>query len=285
MEAIQMPSSQEPSIPSSSSPSYPSQSLLEVRDVQKIINVIGRLGRTRDIVRAVDGVTFSVKRGQSFGIVGETGSGKSTLARMITKLIEPTGGEILYDGKSISNIRGRDLVAYRRRVQMIFQNPYGSLDPRQRVGDCLREPIVTNKVIDSPKISDRVSELLELVGLSPDQRDRYPHELSGGQRQRLATARALSLNPETLLLDEPTSSLDVSIQAQMLTLLRNLRERLNLTYVFISHNLSVIWYMCDVIAVMQQGKIVEQGTRDEIFERPKNEYTKTLINSIPSIMR
>jgi ABC-type oligopeptide transport system ATPase subunit len=277
MEAIEMTSSQD--LPASSS------SLLEVRDVHKFITVVGHLGRTKDLVKAVDGVTFSVKRGQSFGIVGETGSGKSTLAKLITKLIEPTSGEILYDGRSISNMRGKDLITYRRRIQMVFQNPYGSLDPRQRVGDSLREPIATNKTIEPTKIGDRVSELLELVGLSPDQRDRYPHELSGGQRQRLATARALCVNPETLVLDEPTSSLDASIQAQMLTLLRDLRERLNLTYVFISHNLSVIWYMCDSIAVMQQGRIVERGTREEIFERPQEDYTKALIKSIPSITR
>jgi ABC-type oligopeptide transport system ATPase subunit len=257
--------------------------LLDVRDVQKIIHVVGRMGRTREIVRAVDGVSFSVRRGESFGVVGETGSGKSTLARLITKLTEPTSGEIFYDNKSISELKGKNLEAYRRKVQMIFQNPYGSLNPRQRVGDALREPIALNKVVPRPGIDSRVSELLELVGLSEDQKNRYPHELSGGQRQRLATARALSLNPETIVLDEPTAFLDVSIQAQMLTLLKDLRERFSLTYIFISHNLSVIWYMCDRIAVMQQGKIVEQGTRDEIFERPREDYTKALIKSIPSI--
>jgi ABC-type oligopeptide transport system ATPase subunit len=272
-----VPSDPEPS------PSSSSRILLEVKDVQKIIHAVGHMGRTREIVRAVDGVTFSVRRGESFGVVGETGSGKSTLARMITKLTEPTSGEIFYDGRSISGLKGKDLAAYRRKVQMIFQNPYGSLNPRQRVGDALYEPIALNKVVDRPGIDNRVSELLELVGLSEDQKSRYPHELSGGQRQRLATARALSLNPETIVLDEPTAFLDVSIQAQMLTLLKELRERLSLTYVFISHNLSVIWYMCDNIAVMQQGKIVEQGTRDDIFERPREDYTKALIKSIPSI--
>jgi ABC-type oligopeptide transport system ATPase subunit len=279
MGVIQMPSDPDPSQSSSGS----SRILLEVKDVQKVIQAVGHMGRTREIVRAVDGVTFSVRRGESFGVVGETGSGKSTLARMITKLTEPTSGEIFYDGGSISKLKGKDLAAYRRKVQMIFQNPYGSLNPRQRVGDALYEPISLNKVVDRPGIDNRVSELLELVGLSEDQKNRYPHELSGGQRQRLATARALSLNPETIVLDEPTAFLDVSIQAQMLTLLKELRERLSLTYVFISHNLSVIWYMCDNIAVMQQGKIVEQGTRDEIFERPREDYTKALIKSIPSI--
>jgi len=265
--------------------SSPSSCILEVKDVHKYMTVAAHMGRAKELVKAVDGVTFSVSRGQSFGVVGETGSGKSTLARLITKLIEPTSGEILYNGRSISDMRGNDLATYRRSVQMVFQDPYSSLDPRQRVGDAISEPIAVNKIIETPQIAKRVAELFQLVGLSPDQRDRFPHELSGGQRQRLATARALSVKPELLVLDEPTSSLDVSIQAQMLTLLRDLREQLNLTYIFISHNLSVIWYMCDRIVVMQQGKIVEQGTRDEIFERPQKEYTKTLINSIPPIMR
>lgn len=257
--------------------------LLEVIGVEKYINVMGPLGKTKDIVKAVDGVSFTVRRGESFGIVGETGSGKSTLARLITKLIEPTKGEICYDGKSILKLRGEDLRKYRRKVQLVFQNPYGSLDPRQKIESCIKEPLLVNKIRQGGEIKPRVLELLTLVGLGEQHMERYPHELSGGQRQRLAVARALALEPETIILDEPTSFLDVSIQAQILELLNDLRKRLNLTYLFISHNLSVIWYMCENVTVMQSGKIIESGNRGDIFDNPRYEYTKSLIKSIPKI--
>ena len=259
--------------------------LLELRDVRKFIEVTSRMGTAKEVVKAVDGVSLTVRRSSVFGVVGETGSGKTTLARLVSRLAEPTSGDILYDGTSISRLKGSELKAYHRKVQMVFQNPYGSLDPRQSVGSALREPILANRVTDRHKAEERVSELLEMVGLGEEHRTRYPHELSGGQRQRLAVARALSVNPETLLLDEPTSFLDVSIQSQILGLLKELQGRLKLTYIFISHNLSVVWYMCSEIAVMQNGKIVELGARDQIFNRPQHEYTKALIDSIPRITR
>ena len=258
--------------------------LLQIRQIKKYIDQTDALGTKRDVVRALDGVSFSVKRGEAFGVVGETGSGKSTLARLITRLIDPTSGDILYNGKSIIGLKGKNLKEYRKKVQMVFQNPYGSLDPRQKVGDSLKEAMYANNTCEKSELEKRTIELLTLVGLNSEHANRYPHELSGGQRQRLAISRALCLEPEMIVLDEPTSFLDVSIQAQILELLNDLRVKLNLTYIFISHNLSVIWYMCGNVVVMQSGKIVESGDRDRIFRNPQNEYTKELIQSIPTAL-
>ncbi len=253
---------------------------LVLRDVVKEYSEWGRRGRVRGTVRAVDGVSLEVKRGHALGIVGESGSGKSTLARMIVGLLEPTAGEILIDGRPLQALPRRDLF---RRVQMVFQDPFGSLNPRKTVRQILDAPLAALGRMGAGERADRVAELMQLVRLRPEFVDRYPHEFSGGQCQRIGVARALAVSPDIIVLDEPVSALDVSVQAQVLTLLLDLQERLGLTYVFISHDLAVVEVVADRVAVMKSGKIVELADAEQIFAAPRHEYTRELIASIPGV--
>ncbi|MFN3697457.1 MAG: ABC transporter ATP-binding protein [Pseudobdellovibrio sp.] len=234
-------------------------------------------------VKAVDDVSLTVKKGETLGLVGESGCGKSTLGRTLIRLYEPTAGEITFEGQNFLTSRGHDLRKHRKDIQMIFQDPYASLDPRMTIGQIIEQPFVIHNILKPEEREAKVKELLQLVGLRPSHINRYPHEFSGGQRQRISIARAIALNPKLIICDEPVSALDVSIQAQILNLLKDLQEKLGLTYIFISHDLSVIEHICDRIAVMYLGKIVEIGTREEIFNHPQHPYTQALLGSIPSI--
>lgn len=257
--------------------------LLEVKDIYKWFEIRGGiLSKTVGYVKAVDGVSFKVKRGETLGLVGESGSGKTTVGRVILRLIDATKGEIILDGKEIGKLKGRKLRSIRSKMQMVFQDPYASLDIRQQVRSIIEEPMKIHHVTKSRKEADEAAEsLLSRVGLNPDHLFRFPHEFSGGQRQRIAVARALAVNPEFLLLDEPTSSLDVSVQAQILNLLKAIQKEFNLTYLFISHNLSVIKHMCDRVAVMYLGRILEIAEADELFANPRHPYTYALLSAIP----
>jgi oligopeptide transport system ATP-binding protein len=257
--------------------------LLQTEDLFKWFPVKGGiLGRTVAKVRAVDGVSLKVKRGETLGIVGESGCGKTTLSRTVLRLVEPSSGKIIFDGTDISSLRGRKLKPFRRRMQMVFQDPYASLDPRQNVRSALMEPLKIHGLGASPGDRRRtVEKLIETVGLNPDHLSRFPHEFSGGQRQRIAVARALTVNPEFLLLDEPTSSLDVSVQAQILNLLKQLQSEFSLTYMFVSHNLAVVRQMCHRTAVMYLGRVVELAPTELLFSNPKHPYTKALLSSVP----
>ncbi len=236
----------------------------------------------RRTLRAVDGVSFSIPRGTTLSLVGESGCGKSTVARMAVGLHEPSGGEIRFEGQSLSAARAQ--AALRRRMNMIFQDPYASLNPRWRVREIVAEPIRAFGILTSAQaIRDRVAALLTQVGLSPADGEKFPHEFSGGQRQRISIARALSSEPEFLVCDEPTSALDVSVQAQILNLMKDLQQRLNLTYLFISHNLAVVRHMSDQLGVMYLGRIVEIGPGETIFRRPRHPYTRMLLDAIPDL--
>lgn len=256
--------------------------LLEVKNIKKYFPLKrGFLKAGKGHIRAVDGVSFFIKGGDSFGLVGESGSGKTTVARAILLLIEPTEGEILWDGKDICKFPESEMKEIRRDMQMIFQDPHSSLNPRKTVFKGIAEPLVIHQNTRGRELRERVEELLEIVGLKQEHMFRYPHELSGGQKQRVGIARALSLNPRLLILDEPTSALDVSVQAQMLNFLESLQKRMNLTYLFISHNLAVIRYTCATVAVMYLGKIIETGGTECLFSSPKHPYTKALVSAIP----
>ncbi len=235
------------------------------------------------IVRAVDGVSFGIPAGRTFGLVGESGCGKSTTARMLIKLYTPTAGQILFNGEDITRAKGEALKQVRRNIQMVFQDPYASLHPRMTVAATVTDPMRIYKTGTEQAMNKRLNELMELVGLDPRFTKRYPHEFSGGQRQRIGIARALALNPQLVILDEPVSALDVSVQSQILNLMKSLQKELNLTYLFISHNLGVIDYMCDDIAVMYLGHIVEQASRQELFGAPRHPYTLALLNAVPEI--
>ncbi len=241
----------------------------------------GGLFGTARTIHAVKGVSLSVEKGKTLAVVGESGCGKSTLARMITMIDEPTSGELIIDGATVDIARHGLTPELRQKVQIVFQNPYGSLNPRQKIGDVLAEPLVINTNVPSAERRDRAMQMLLKVGLRPEHFNRYPHMFSGGQRQRIAIARALMLNPRLLVLDEPVSALDLSVQAQVLNLLADLQDEFGLTYVFISHDLSVVRYIADDVMVMYFGEAVEYGSRDEVFTDPKHSYTKTLFAATP----
>ena len=245
----------------------------------------GVFNRVYDHVKAVDDVTFDVYPGETLGLVGESGCGKTTLGRSILRLVEPSEGKIIFEGKDVMLLKSNDLREYRKRAQIVFQDPYSSLNPKMRIGDAIAEPMMVHGIEpDAKKRRDKVCELLTEVGLQPEHYQRYPHEFSGGQRQRICIARALAVRPKLIICDESVSALDVSVQAQVLNLLNRLKKDFGFTYVFISHDLSVVRFMSDRILVMYNGKPVELGDADEIFNNPKNDYTKKLINAIPSVI-
>jgi oligopeptide transport system ATP-binding protein len=235
----------------------------------------------RATIKAVDGVDFDIRRGETLGLVGESGCGKSTVARSVLLLHRPTAGEVIFEGRDLCQISAQDLRAVRPHAQIIFQDPYASLDPRRSIGFTIGEPLLLTGMKDDRERRERVAELLQLVGMNPAYENRYPHELSGGQRQRVGVARALATDPSFVVADEPISSLDVSIQAQVINLLRNLRERLNLTYLFISHDLRVVRYVSDDVAVMYLGCIVEIAPTGVLFEQPLHPYTQALLSAVP----
>jgi len=256
--------------------------LLSVEDLQTHFPVKrGLLQRTVDYVRAVDGVSFDLQPGETLGLVGESGCGKTTVGRTLLRLVGATGGRVVYGGRDVFDFNTEQLRAWRREVQIIFQDPGGSLNPRMRVGSLVGEPLVVHGLASGDELRVRVEELLERCGLWKQAADRYPHEFSGGQRQRIGIARALALQPRLIVCDEPTSALDVSIQSQILNLLADLQEEFGLSYLFISHDMAVVHHVCDRIAVMYNGRIVEMGERDRIIHEPSHEYTQALLSAVP----
>jgi oligopeptide/dipeptide ABC transporter ATP-binding protein len=252
------------------------QPLVEIKDLKKHFPV-----PHKQVVRAVDGVSFTINRGETLGLVGESGCGKTTVGRCILRLIEPTSGEIRFDGRDLLKIDRGEMRAIRRRMQIIFQDPYSSLNPRMKVGSIISEPLEIHRVGDRRERKDRVAELLQVVGLDPDYANRYPHQFSGGQRQRIGIARALALNPDFIVADEPVSALDVSVQAQVVNLMQDLQERFGLTYLFISHGLAVVKHISTRVGVMYLGKLVELAPAQEIYANPLHPYTQALLRAIP----
>jgi oligopeptide/dipeptide ABC transporter ATP-binding protein len=256
--------------------------LLDVEDLKKHYPVRGGVfGGTIGQIRAVDGVSFSVRQGETMGLVGESGCGKSTLGRTVMRLEEPTAGRVTFEGRDLARARRNELFGLRRDIQMIFQDPYSSLNPRMSVGEIVREPLVVHRIGTKAEQLDTVRALFETVGLSADMLDRYPHEFSGGQRQRIGVARALALDPRLVIADEPVSALDVSVQSQVLNLMVRLQRERGLTYIFISHDLSVVEHVSDTVAIMYLGRIVEKGPVGRIFDAPAHPYTRALLAAIP----
>lgn len=255
--------------------------VLEAKDIVRDYHLPGGMFKKAKTVHAVKGVSFKVEEGKTLAIVGESGCGKSTLARIVTMIDPATRGELLIDGKKVDIAAGDLTAEMRRKVQIVFQNPYGSLNPRKKIGDILMEPLIINTKTPAAERHDLAMAMLKKVGLQEIHFNRYPHMFSGGQRQRIAIARALMLKPRLLVLDEPVSALDLSVQAQVLNLLADLQEELNLTYVFISHDLSVVRYVADDVMVMYFGEAVEYGSRDQVFNDPQHSYTKTLFAATP----
>jgi oligopeptide transport system ATP-binding protein len=266
-----------------SSHGHSSGALLQVRNLVKQFPIKKGLifERTVDHVNAVADVSFEIERGETLGLVGESGSGKSTTGYCVLQVLKPTSGSVVFDGIELTELSGERLRKMRRRMQLIFQDPHASLDPRMTVGDTVEEPLVIHRVGSRGERRARVRELLDVVGFDPSFTNRYPHEFSGGQRQRIGIARALALSPDLLVLDEPVSALDVSIQAQILNLLKDLQQEFGLTFLFIAHDLAVVRAMSDRIAVMNLGKIVEQGRAEEIYANPKDTYTQELLQAVP----
>jgi oligopeptide transport system ATP-binding protein len=269
-------------VPPNTSTSSSQSPLLSVRDLSTHFPVKrGIFQRTVDHVRAVDGVSFDLAPGETLGLVGESGCGKTTVGRTVLRLIPATSGEVIFDGKPVFQQSAVDLRALRREMQIIFQDPGGSLNPRMRVGRLVGEPLMVHGLATGDELQYRVEQLLERCGLWKQAADRYPHEFSGGQRQRIGIARALAVEPRLIVCDEPTSALDVSIQSQILNLLDDLQDEFGLSYLFISHDMAVVHHVCDRIAVMYNGKIVEVGTRDQVIHDPQHEYTKALLSAVP----
>src|SRR5689334_18675996 len=256
--------------------------LLEVRDLKKHFPIhTGVFSRVSDSVYAVDGVSFRIERGETLGLVGESGCGKSTVGRTLLKLLEPTDGKIIVRGDDITGLDREAMLPYRRQMQMIYQDPYASLNPRMSAGEIVGEPLVIHRVGTAPERRERVAHLFERVGLRPETIDRYPHEFSGGQRQRIGIARALALNPELIVGDEPVSALDVSIQAQIINLLMDLQDEFQLSYLFVAHDLAVVEHISHRVAVMYLGRIVEMTDRQSLFEMPLHPYTEALLSAVP----
>lgn len=252
------------------------QPLVEIKDLKKYFPA-----SQNQVVRAVDGVSFAIRRGETLGLVGESGCGKTTVGRGVLRLVEPTSGEIRFDGQDLMKLGRGEMRALRRRMQIIFQDPYSSLDPRMKVGSIIAEPLEIHSVGNRKEQKDRVAELLRVVGLDPDYANRYPHQFSGGQRQRIGIARALALNPDFIVADEPVSALDVSVQAQVVNLMQDLQERFGLTYLFISHGLAVVKHISTRVGVMYLGKLVELAPAEEIYTNPLHPYTQALLAAIP----
>ncbi|EPY06776.1 oligopeptide/dipeptide ABC transporter ATPase subunit [Paenibacillus alvei TS-15] len=258
------------------------ETLLEVKHLKKYFPITsGIFNRTVGHVKAVDDISFTIKRGETFGLVGESGSGKSTVGRTIIRLLEKTEGEVKFQGIDIYGMQEKELRKLRPKMQLIFQDPYSSLNPRVRVGDAIGEALLNHGMTTKEEVRDRVLEVMEACGLSAYQYDRFPHEFSGGQRQRIGIARALILDPDLIIADEPVSALDVSIQAQIINLFRKLQKTRGLTYLFISHDLSVVEHLCDRIGVMYLGTMMETASRDELFRNPLHPYTKALLSAVP----
>jgi oligopeptide transport system ATP-binding protein len=256
--------------------------LLEVKNLKKYFPIKkGFFNQQKSYVKAVDDVSFNIQQGETLGLVGESGCGKTTTGRTIMKLYQPTGGQIIYDGNDIAGLSEKEMMPYRKKLQMIFQDPYASLNPRMTVGDIIGEAIDIHKLMGKKERDERVLELLNTVGLNRDHSARYPHEFSGGQRQRIGIARSLAVNPEFIVCDEPISALDVSIQAQIVNMLEELQEKLGLTYLFIAHDLSMVKHISNRIGVMYLGKLVEIGTSNELYNNPLHPYTKALLSAIP----
>ena len=260
------------------------EDILQVNNLKMYfpVNSRGIIPRHVADVKAVDDITFNVKSGETLGIVGESGCGKTTVGRSVMQVYDLTGGEVIFEGQDISKLKAKEMRQMRQRMQMIFQDPYSSLNPRMTAGSIIGEPIkIHNMSKTKAEYAEQVEELLRVVGLNPYMRDRYPHEFSGGQRQRIGIARALAVRPSLIIADEPVSALDVSIQAQVINLMQDLQEQFSLTYMFIAHDLSVVRHISDRIAVMYLGKIVEIATRDELYENPLHPYTKALLSAVP----
>ena len=258
--------------------------LLKAKNLRKWFPIKKWFFEKQSYVKAVDDVTLTLYRGETLGIVGESGCGKSTMARTLLRLIEPTEGELIYDGMDLRAMKGKELRKLRSRMQIVFQDPYSSLNPRMKIDEIISEPmIISGMKKTKAECMERVYELLDMVGLDPSYTDRFPHEFSGGQRQRIVIARALATNPELLICDEPVSALDVSVRAQVLNLLEELQEKLNLTYLFISHDLSVVEHLCDRVVIMYLGQLMEAGTVDQIYDNPRHPYTQALLSAIPKV--